>query len=343
MKRIILSFALLVSTVALLCPTVASATASIQLSASLAPAISAQMPLLRLTSNHPISAHELPRLIVTPSLKTVWRQAGPMTVDAYVTSPISPSTLYKIDVPSALGCSTTCTFAQEDISSIQSTPNLTWADQILASLNFLPVGFTQQSTGSLTNGEQSGNFSWRYPNLPTTLSSQWQVGVNTPLLKGAIMNFQAQHSLPTTGLIDDTTWSTMLTAESSTTLNTQTYNYVSVSMKLPETLTLYVNGVATFHSLVNTGISLAPTSIGTYPVYLRYTSTTMKGTNPDGSTYDDPDIQWVSYFNGGEGLHEFPRSTYGWPQSLGCVEMPMASAAYVWPFTPIGTLVTVHA
>ena len=51
--------------------------------------------------------------------------------------------------------------------------------------------------------------------------------------------------------------------------------------------------------------------------------------------------QRVSYFNGGDALHEFPRYSYGFPQSLGCVEMPFASAETVLPYTPIGTLVTV--
>jgi hypothetical protein len=32
----------------------------------------------------------------------------------------------------------------------------------------------------------------------------------------------------------------------------------------------------------------------------------------------------------------------GTPQSLGCVELPEASAKKVWPYTPIGTLVTIE-
>ena len=67
----------------------------------------------------------------------------------------------------------------------------------------------------------------------------------------------------------------------------------------------------------------------------------MKGTNPDGSTYDDPNVPYASYFNGGDALHGFIRSSYGTPQSNGCVEMTYANAALVWPLTPIGTLVTV--
>ena len=121
-----------------------------------------------------------------------------------------------------------------------------------------------------------------------------------------------------------------------------TYNYVSVSEGTPEGLTLYVGNKVKFTTPVNTGISAAPTATGTYPVYERFLSTTMSGTNPDGSHYSDPDIQWVSYFNGGDALHEFPRYSYGFPQSLGCVEMPFASAETVFPYTPIGTLVTVN-
>jgi len=68
----------------------------------------------------------------------------------------------------------------------------------------------------------------------------------------------------------------------------------------------------------------------------------MSGTNPDGSHYHDTGIPWVSYFHGGDALHGFLRSSYGWPQSLGCVEMRYNDAHTVFPYTPIGTLVTVH-
>jgi hypothetical protein len=30
-------------------------------------------------------------------------------------------------------------------------------------------------------------------------------------------------------------------------------------------------------------------------------------------------------------------------QSLGCVELPLAASAEIWPYTPIGTLVTIEA
>ena len=76
---------------------------------------------------------------------------------------------------------------------------------------------------------------------------------------------------------------------------------------------------------VNTGIASAPTASGTYPVFEHLPVTTMSGTNPDGSHYSDPGIQYVSYFNGGDALHAFTRAQYGFPQSLGCVEMDLGS------------------
>ena len=125
------------------------------------------------------------------------------------------------------------------------------------------------------------------------------------------------------------------------TLDPAPYNYVYVNQTLPETATVYTNGVEAYSSAANTGVAGALTNVGTFPVYERFTTTTMSGTNPDGSKYSDPGIPWVSYFSGGDALHGFVRSSYGYPQSDGCVEMPPANAAVVYPLTPIGTLVTV--
>ena len=68
--------------------------------------------------------------------------------------------------------------------------------------------------------------------------------------------------------------------------------------------------------------------------------TEMKGTDVDGTKYVDP-IYWASYFNGGEAMHAYPRASYGFPQSNGCVEMNPATAKLVYPYTPIGTPVLV--
>jgi lipoprotein-anchoring transpeptidase ErfK/SrfK len=107
-------------------------------------------------------------------------------------------------------------------------------------------------------------------------------------------------------------------------------------------MTLWHDGHVVITSPGNTGVAAAPTQLGTFPVFEHLRVTTMSGTNPDGSHYSDPGIQYVSYFNGGDALHAFNRASFGTPQSLGCVELPLAAARTVWPYTPIGTLVTVE-
>jgi lipoprotein-anchoring transpeptidase ErfK/SrfK len=52
-------------------------------------------------------------------------------------------------------------------------------------------------------------------------------------------------------------------------------------------------------------------------------------------------VEWVSYFDGGDAVHYFDRGSYGWQQSLGCVELPYAAAERAYPYLPYGTLVTV--
>ncbi len=138
----------------------------------------------------------------------------------------------------------------------------------------------------------------------------------------------------------------MWTALINDTINAKTdatpYVYVLVNKALPQNLTLWNNGTAQYAGIpVNTGAPGADTVDGTYAVFEHVRFSEMKGTNPDGSTYDDPNVPYASYFNGGDALHGFIRSSYGSPQSNGCVEMTYANAALVWPLTPIGTLVTV--
>jgi lipoprotein-anchoring transpeptidase ErfK/SrfK len=161
------------------------------------------------------------------------------------------------------------------------------------------------------------------------------------ITKGAIMDFEDQHGLKTDGLPGPQVWSDLLSDASSGHADANPWRYVYVSESDPESVTVYSDGSVAYRTLANTGIPAAPTEKGTFTVYARYVSTTMTGHNPDGSAYSDPGVPWVSYFNGGDALHGFDRPGYGWPQSLGCVEMNPPNAEVVYPLTPIGTLVTV--
>ena len=136
-------------------------------------------------------------------------------------------------------------------------------------------------------------------------------------------------------------WKMLITATIQNQRSSFGYTVADVSEGSPETLTVWHNGHTVLTTPVNTGIPQAPTAQGTFAVFEHLPVTTMSGTNPDGSHYSDPGIPWVSYFNGGDALHGFIRGSYGTPQSLGCVEMPFATAHQVYPYTPIGTIVHV--
>jgi peptidoglycan hydrolase-like protein with peptidoglycan-binding domain len=189
---------------------------------------------------------------------------------------------------------------------------------------------------------QRGVFTWRYPKLATLLGPLWQRGQNTVLVRGALMAFEADQGLTVDGVVGAQVWAALLQSVGRHTAVKHPYDYLEVSLSIPETLRVWRNGRVVYSTAVNTGIASRPTAAGTFPVYARYLSTTMSGTNPDGTKYNDPGVPYVAYFNGGDAVHGFVRGSYGWPQSLGCVELPYSAAAVVFDYDPIGTLVGVH-
>jgi hypothetical protein len=221
--------------------------------------------------------------------------------------------------------------------------------QLLAGLGYLPLRYTGGSAVPSTIAGQEaaavapphGTFNWRYPDVPSQLHAMWQPGSAGVMTRGAVMAFESDHGLASDGVAGPQVWKALIAATLAGHDSSFGYSFVMISENLPESLRLWHNGRTVFTTAVNTGIPAAPTATGVYPVYLRFVTTTMSGTNPDGSHYSDPGIPWVSYFNGGDALHGFIRGSYGVPQSLGCVEMTFAAAKQVYPYTPIGTLVSV--
>jgi peptidoglycan hydrolase-like protein with peptidoglycan-binding domain len=187
-----------------------------------------------------------------------------------------------------------------------------------------------------------GVFRWRFGDIPPSLAGLWATGQPNEITTGAVMEFEDEAGLAVDGSAGPQVWKALLRAVAERHVYTASYNYVFVSEGSPEYVTLWRDGTYVFRTLANTGIPVSPTAAGTWPVFARYIVTTMSGTNPDGTHYSDPGIPWTSYFHGGDALHGFIRSGYGWPQSLGCVEMPFEAAHAVFPYTPLGTLVTVE-
>ena len=91
------------------------------------------------------------------------------------------------------------------------------------------------------------------------------------------------------------------------------------------------------------GSSDFPTVTGTYHVYLKYEKMDMRGYNADGSKYLTEDVPWVSFFSGGIALHgAYWRSSFGYSDSHGCVNLPVDIAKWVYDFAPVGTPVVSH-
>ncbi|MGH2933979.1 MAG: L,D-transpeptidase family protein [Gaiellaceae bacterium] len=223
--------------------------------------------------------------------------------------------------------------------------------QLLAQLHYLPLRWqpaaaaperTPAAEVQAALSPPAGSFVWRYPHTPAGLRALWVPGRPNKLTQAALMRFEDVRGLPTTGLPDPAVWRALFADAIAGRLNTQGYTYVRVHETVPQTLGVWHNGRVVLTSPGNTGIPQAPTATGTYPVFEHIPVGTMSGTNPDGSHYNDPGVRWISYFHGVDAIHAFYRASYGTPQSLGCVELPLDAAAQAWPYTPVGTLVTVE-
>jgi hypothetical protein len=235
-------------------------------------------------------------------------------------------------------------------------------EQDLAQLGYLPLTWapTAGSPAPLTNlnaqysaaySPPQGTYTWQ-SGYPSRLMAMWRPDAPSSLLQGAVAAFQADHGLiydmiaenqiglTVNGSIGYRLWGAMFRALAQDATNQHGYTYAVASQHYPETLTVWHNGQVIFHHLANTGIPIRPTAVRTDPVYIRYQTQIMKGTNPDGSKYSDP-VAWVAYFHNGEAVHYFPRYSYGSQQSLGCVELPYNRAKAIWPYLTYGTLVTV--
>jgi len=300
-------------------------------------------------------APDTPRPWLEPRVPGSWEPAGPATLVFRPAGHWPPLASVRLVVPAgrfgvrgAAGGLLARRYTSSFTTAAGSTLRL---NQLLAELRYLPLRFRATQAGARLGAATDpylvslkavpGRFTWRYRRLRPLLGSLWRPRSFTVITRGALMAFETDHGLPSDGVAGARVWSALLVAVARHQVARQPYDLIQVSMAGPETLSVWRGGRVVYRSLANTGIASRPTAAGTFPVYARYLSTTMSGTNPDGSHYSDPGVPWVAYFNGGDAVHGFIRGSYGWPQSLGCVELPYSSASVVYRYDPIGTLVQV--
>jgi len=287
---------------------------------------------------------------ITPSVAGSWALTSATTLTFQPDSSLVPFQTYTVTVPGGAdglrGTSGARLASNVKIDFKIAAGSFLRLQQLLAQLNYLPVAFAPSSTAAVPASQEAmvqlGTFNWRWLNQPTQLTSLFIQGDDDVLTQGAVMMFENLHGLAADGIAGPDVWTALLQAVGTKQMDPNPWDWIWVQKALPETLYAYSNGAIVFQTPANTGAFGVATPDGTWPVYLHYASTTMQGKNPNGSTYDDKGVLWVSYFYKGDALHAFLRGSYGTPQSLGCVEMPTAAAATVFPLTPIGTIVSVQ-
>jgi lipoprotein-anchoring transpeptidase ErfK/SrfK len=321
----------------------------------------------RASSTPPVLVSPKPSTAISPgaSLRLVFAQ--PVSQVLGTTAPrvsaagrwSSPDAHTLVFHPSGLGYGFGSTVRVRLGKATSAGTNLSWRvpeasvlrlHQLLALEGYLPVDWhptadpadTRRAELAAAVTPPAGAFTWRYPNTPSQLTSQWSPARVTQITRGAVMMFEHDHDLAVDAFAGPRVWRALIDDALAGKRRTDGYSYVYVHTHLPQLLTLWHNGKVVLTSPGNTGIPATPTTPGTFPVFEHIPVGEMSGTNPDGSHYDDHGIRWISYFHGGEALHAFNRASFGTPQSLGCVELPLESAAKVWPYTPIGTLVTIE-
>jgi peptidoglycan hydrolase-like protein with peptidoglycan-binding domain len=298
-----------------------------------------------------------PMPVVTPHIAGTWHGRGTSKLRFVPARGFREDTSVTVKVPggpggvqAASGGTLSSTVTLKYRTGSYSVARL---DQLLAQLGYLPLTWAP-AQGAVNPAPSdaaaqvraayrapAGQFSWK-AGYPTELRKFWHGGSTSGLiLSGAVMAFESNNGLGIDGIAGPEVWSHLLTDEAAQQMNPHGYTYAIASESSPETLTIWHNGVQVLQTVANTGIQQAPTTIGTAPVYLKYYTQIMRGKNPDGTKYADR-VYYVSYFRGGEAVHYYLRGSYGFPQSLGCVELPWNEAKTAWPYLTYGSLVTVN-
>lgn len=312
------------------------------------------MTPLRLTFSKPVSdLLGSARPTLTPRPPGHWRQPDSHTL---LFVPAAPGIPFAVELHLDMGHDVVVRSG----GSLRTTRRIGWTvppgstlrlQQLLAEAGYLPLDWTPAGSpvARTSRDEEAaaitpphGSFHWRYPNIPPELRNLWSVDQTNEITRGAVMMFEHDHGLAADGLAGTNVWAALIADSIAGKRRDGGYSYVYVHRTVPQSLNLWHNGRIILTSPGNTGVPAVPTQLGTFPVFEHIPVGTMSGRNPDGSRYHDPGIRYISYFNHGDAIHAFNRASFGTPQSLGCVELPLNAAARVWPYTPIGTLVTIE-
>jgi peptidoglycan hydrolase-like protein with peptidoglycan-binding domain len=285
-----------------------------------------------------------------PSVAGTWSVVG----DSEVFSPVStlqPCSRYSLTVWARTSSSGHAQLGRRRTIALRvACPPLAGLQQALARLGYLGAKFHPRYDVSIPAGAETRREAAEHAFHPPrgalvadpSDAPPAQMGQLDATTRGALTVYQADRGLEASGEPNSATWASLLYDVTNNRRDRQPYTWVTVSESLPETLEVHRGHRVVFSTPANTGVPGAETAQGIFPIYSRLVSTTMVGEDVDGTKYDVPDVPWVNYFNGGDAVHGYPRESYGFPQSNGCVELPIEAAHTVFGMLAVGDIVWVQ-
>ncbi len=303
---------------------------------------------LTVTLSAPVATNSPPPLL-TPKVAGTWSISG----DSEVFTPVStlePCSDYSLTVWALTSSTGHAPLGRKQTIRLHvDCPPLAGLQQALARLGYIgarlhPRYIVHIPSGAETRRE-AAEHAFRPPRgalVPDPSDAPpVDMGHIDATTRGALVVYQDDHNLAATGEPNLDTWLSVLAAETDYRRDPISYTWVSVSESLPETLEVHKGHRVVFTTPANTGVPGAETAQGIFPIYSRLISTTMSGEDVDGEKYKVEDVPWVNYFNGGDAVHGYPRASYGFPQSNGCVELPIEASHTVFGMLAIGDIVWV--
>ncbi|MHB1539178.1 MAG: L,D-transpeptidase family protein [Solirubrobacteraceae bacterium] len=308
-------------------------------------------PLVVTLAGKPAGNTARPRIAAVssgqPPVSGTWTTVG--NTEVFKTSAsLQPCQSYRLTVPQTTHEESHKELTRRRLAMLKVACPSTYGLQLaLARLGYLPVSFRPAEGATISRAASrraAAHLVYDPPKgqLESDISGAPPVEAGTfdATTKGALMRFQEQHHMEGTGEPGPETWSKLLVALAHNYRDLEPYTFVTVTESLPETLQVHKGNSVVLTSPTNTGVPGAETEKGIFPIFERLTFQIMRGTDTNGYKYAVP-VHWINYFNGGDAVHSYERASYGFPQSNGCVELPISTGEKVFPMLALGDIVWV--
>jgi len=109
-----------------------------------------------------------------------------------------------------------------------------------------------------------------------------------------------------------------------------------------QTLAVFDNRQLIFATVIASGVENFWTRPGTYQIFQKKETETMRNNDPSDFYYLD-NVPWTMYFDGSRALHgAYWRTRFGYPQSHGCVNLSVGDSHWLFAWAVEGDWVYVH-